>query len=160
MEKLLGHLHQSEFFREVIKYKEGPPPEINLFNEKNNGLIIQKLISKKLLKSIHDISSGGILVTLAEMCFKNKIGAKIKLPKLNISYNEYLFSEDQSRYLVEISEDNIKEATQTLVNNSVYFEKVGKTQKEDLVVENLFSAKVSELSDLNSLWFKKYFGDN
>ena len=156
--KTLGHLHQSEFFREVIKYNEGPPPEINLFNEKNNGLVVQKLISKKILNSIHDVSAGGILVTLTEMCIKNKIGAKIKIPKLNITNNEYLFAEDQSRYLVEISDDNIKEVTQLLENNSVYFEIIGKTQKEDLVVENLFSVKVSELIDLNAFWFKNYFG--
>ena len=59
--KTSGHLNQSEFFREVLEINQGPPPEINLFNEKNNGLMIQKLISKKLLNSVHDISSGGIL---------------------------------------------------------------------------------------------------
>ena len=157
--KTLGHLHQSEFFREVIKFNEGPSPEINLFNEKNNGLAIQKLISKKLINSVHDISSGGILVSLAEMCTQSEIGAKIKIPRLKIAPNEYLFAEDQSRYLVEVSENDIKEVTKILENNSVYFEIIGKTQKEDLVVENLFSVKVSKLLDSRSFWFKSYFGD-
>ena len=83
--KTLGHLFQSEFFREVLEFKDGPPPEINLFNEKNNGLLIKKLITKKLVNSVHDISSGGILVTLCEMCISGKIGAKIKVPQNNLN---------------------------------------------------------------------------
>ena len=67
-----------------MNYNDGPPPEINLFNEKNNGLIVLNLISKKLINSIHDISSGGLLVSLAEMCIHGNIGAKIKIPKKDI----------------------------------------------------------------------------
>ena len=158
--KTVGHLYQSEFFKEVLNIKYGSPPEINLFNEKNNGLILQKIISENLVESVHDISSGGILLSLTEMCTGSKIGAKIKIPKLKITPNEYLFAEDQSRYLVEASENNIKEVTKILENNSVYFEIIGKTQKESLVVENLFSVKVSELLQSNSFWYKSYFGDN
>ena len=99
--KTSGHLDQSEFFREVVGVVDGPPPEVNLFNEKNNGLLVQTLISKKLVNSVHDISSGGILLTLSEMCISGKIGAKIKLPRNNIDPHEYLFGEDQSRYLIE-----------------------------------------------------------
>jgi len=107
--KTSGHLYQSEFFREVMKIYDGPSPEINLFNEKNNGLSIQKLISKKLVSSVHDISSGGILVALSEMCISNKIGAVIKVSKSNIKPHEYLFGEDQSRYILEVKEKNIKD---------------------------------------------------
>ena len=39
----------------------GPPPEINLFNEKNNGETLLKLIDSGLIKSAHDISIGGII---------------------------------------------------------------------------------------------------
>ena len=42
--KTSGHVYQSEFFREVLGIQHGPAPEINLFNEKNNGLAIQNLI--------------------------------------------------------------------------------------------------------------------
>ena len=104
--KTLGHLDQSEFFREIMEINEGPPPEINLFNEKNNGLTIQTLISNKLVNSVHDISSGGIIVALSEMCIAGKIGAKIKLSQDSINLHEYLFGEDQSRYLIEIKEKN------------------------------------------------------
>ena len=158
--KTSGHLCQSEFFREVIKNNEGPPPEINLFNEKNNGLIIQKLIANKLVNSVHDVSSGGILVALSEMCISGKIGAKIKILNDKVSLHEYLFGEDQSRYLIEISEKNKDKVSNILKKNSVYFEIIGKTQKDNLDINKNLSIKIVELNKLNSSWFNNYFMDN
>ena len=158
--KTLGHLYQSEFFREVLEIKDGPPPEINLFNEKNNGLLIQTLISKKLVNSVHDISSGGILVALSEMCISGKIGANIKVPRNNISLHEYLFGEDQSRYLIEINEENNVEVSKILERNNIYYEIIGKTQKDSLYLNNEFNIKLNDLSELNSFWFRNYFKEN
>ena len=158
--KTLGHLYQSEFFREVIGIKDGPPPPINLFNEKNNGLLIQSLISKKLLNSVHDVSSGGILVTLTEMCISGNIGAKIKIANDKLTPQEYLFGEDQSRYLIEVNEKNKNEVCKTLEKNSIFYEMLGKTQKDSLVLNKDFDIKLDELKKLNSSWFKNYFKEN
>jgi len=157
--KTQGHLHQSEFYKEVLNIKNGPPPEVNLFNEKNNGLIINKLITKKLVNSVHDISSGGILLALSEMCILGKIGAKIKVPQNNINLHEYLFGEDQSRYLIEINHKNKYEVSKILEENSIYFELLGKTQTDDLELSGNFKLSLSELSKLNSSWFKNYFNE-
>ena len=158
--KTLGHLYQSEFFREVVGYKDGPPPEVNLFNEKNNGLLVLNLISKRLVNSVHDISSGGMLVALTEMCISGKIGAKIKIPRHDIGQHEYLFGEDQSRYLIEIKEKNKKEVSKILDKNSVYYEIIGKTQKDNLDLDKEFKIKLTDLSELNSFWFKNYFKED
>ena len=155
--KTLGHLYQSEFFREVVGILYGPPPEVNLFNEKNNGKVVQELILKKLLNSVHDISSGGILVALSEMCMSGKIGAKIKIPKTNIEPQEYLFGEDQSRYLIEVNEKNKDEVTKILKKNSVYYDVIGKTLKDSLVFDKEFNIKLTDLNELNSLWFRDYY---
>jgi len=155
--KTLGHLYQSEFFKEVIKFYEGPPPPINLFNEKNNGLLILDLILKKLLNSVHDISSGGMLIALSEMCILGKIGAKIKIPQNNISKHEYLFGEDQSRYIIEVNQKNAKEVEKNLKNNNVYYDLVGKTQKNTLTIDKELKITVDELSQLNKIWFTNYF---
>ena len=47
-----------------------------------------------------------------------------------------------------------------LEKNSVYFEILGKTQKESLELDKEFNIKISELNKLNSLWFKNYFNEN
>ena len=55
---------------------DGPPPEINLVNEKNNGLAVLELIKNNLVLSSHDISSGGLIVSLAEMSISSGFGLK------------------------------------------------------------------------------------
>ena len=39
------------FARSILDEKNGPPPEINLFNEKNNGETLLQLIKDDLIKS-------------------------------------------------------------------------------------------------------------
>jgi len=158
--KTLGHLNQSEFFREVLNFKEGPPPDTNLFNEKNNGLAILNLISNKLVSSVHDVSSGGILLALSEMGIQNKIGALIKLPKNNVKIHEYLFGEDQSRYIIEVKERNMKKTSKILKDNNIYFEKIGITQKSFIEIKNILKADLNDLEKLNKYWFNNYFNES
>ena len=158
--KTSGHLYQSQFCREVLKIEDGPPPEVNLFNEKNNGLSIKSLISDKLLLSVHDISAGGIIVSLVEMCISGNIGAKIKVPKDYINSHSYLFGEDQSRYIIEVSEKNINQVYKILSENSIFYEILGKTKKNSLELDKEFNISIDDLNKLNSSWFKNYFNEN
>jgi len=155
--KTIGHLDQSEFFREIMKIYNGPPPEINLFNEKNNGLTVNELISNKLVNSVHDVSSGGILLALSEMCIYGQIGAKIKIPNNKIYPEEYFFGEDQGRYIIEVKVENKDKVTSILKKNSVYFEILGRTQKDTLDINMNLNISIHELTKLNSSWFKNYF---
>jgi len=155
-----GHLYQSEFFKEVMNIKDGPPPEVNLFNEKNNGLFVQNLISKDLLLSVHDISAGGILVAIGEMCIAGNIGARIKIHKNYINPHAYLFGEDQSRYLIEVNERNIDDVKKISEKFNIFYEMLGKTCKESLILDEEFDIKLNNLKELNTYWYKNYFKEN
>ena len=48
--KTEGHIDQSLFARSILDEKNGPPPEVNLFNEKNNGESLLNLIQKGHIK--------------------------------------------------------------------------------------------------------------
>ena len=89
--KTIGHIDQSAFLQENFSIFDGPPPEINLVNEKNNGLAVLKLIKDNLVLSAHDISSGGMLVSLAEMSINSGLGLKIYKPKKLTNLFEYIF---------------------------------------------------------------------
>ena len=68
--KTEGHIDQSIFAKEILNQKKGPPPEINLFNEKNNGETLLSLIQEGFIRSAHDVSVGGILIGISKMCFE------------------------------------------------------------------------------------------
>ena len=154
--KTEGHVTQSIFYREILGIKDGPPPEINLFNEKNNGLTILELIKKELVMSVHDISKGGLIAAISKMCILGDIGAKIFLPKKLINLHNYVFGEDQSRYLIEVEEKLTNDVQKILEKNGVYSEIVGKTQNNNLELDKEFSISIEDLKREYFNWFDKY----
>ena len=154
--KTLGHIEQSAFLQENFSIYDGPPPEINLVNEKNNGLVVLKLINENLALSVHDISSGGILVSLAEMSISSGLGLKIYKPKKLTNSFEYFFGEDQGRYLIEFSKNNLKKIETFLKQNSVFFEVIAEVQNDIFEIEKTFSLKTKDLHDYNNQWYSKY----
>ena len=154
--KTLGHIDQSAFLQENFSIYDGPPPEINLVNEKNNGLVVLKLINENLALSVHDISSGGILVSLAEMSISSGLGLKIYKPKKLSNSFEYFFGEDQGRYLIEFSKNNLKKIETFLKQNSVFFEVIAEVQNDIFEIEKTFSLKTKDLHDYNNQWYSKY----
>ena len=154
--KTEGHLDQSVFARNVLNEKKGPPPEINLFNEKNNGSTVMKLMKEKLILSCRDVSLGGILVAITKMCIKGKKGVKLNKLKSLINKFEFFFSEDQGRYIIEVSKKNLKKIENILKENSVHFDNLGEVQKDNYI--NIDSEKISvdELSKHNKNWLMEY----
>jgi len=154
--KTFGHLGQSSFMREIYSANEGTPPEINLTNEKNNGQSILNLINQNLVASCHDVSSGGILISLAEMSMASMLGLKILKPKKFTDLNEYFFGEDQGRYLIEIEIDNLKKVESILKKSNIFYEVVAEVQNDIFELSKTFSIKTEELYKNNNQWFKKF----
>tara|TARA_B100001142_G_scaffold292425_1_gene311272 strand:- start:69 stop:1370 length:1302 start_codon:yes stop_codon:yes gene_type:complete len=154
--KTEGHIDQSVFARSILDKKNGPPPEINLFNEKNNGETILKLIDKKLIKSAHDISLGGIITAVSKMCISGKKGIILKKPNYLINQLEYLFGEDQGRYIIEIESNNIKNVTEILEKNSVHFDELGIINNNELIVDDKSKVTIDELTKSNTNWLSNF----
>jgi len=154
--KTEGHLDQSLFARDILNEKNGPPPEINLFNEKNNGETILKLIDKKFIKSAHDVSLGGIITALSKMCIKGKKGATLKKTNYLINQFEYLFGEDQGRYIIEISRDNFDNVVKILQENSVHYDELGSTNDNSLIIDDKTKVSIDDLIKSHTNWLNNY----
>jgi phosphoribosylformylglycinamidine synthase II len=154
--KTEGHLDQSLFARDILNEKNGPPPEINLFNEKNNGETVLKLIDKKFIKSAHDVSLGGIITALSKMCIKGKKGATLKKPNYLINQFEYLFGEDQGRYIIEISKIDLESATKILQENSVHFDELGSVNDNSLIIDDKTKVSIDDLIKSHTNWLTNY----
>jgi len=154
--KTEGHLEQTILAREILSEKKGPPPEINLFNEKNNGLTVSKLIKDDLIESCHDVSLGGILIAACKMCIKSNKGMKINNLKNLINKFEYFFSEDQGRYLIEIKKDNFKKIEKSLKDNSVHFDELGIVTVDKFLFSDEINLSVDDLTKTYKDWLKKY----
>jgi phosphoribosylformylglycinamidine synthase len=135
----------SEYLAEIHNSEEGLPPPIDLEIERKNGLFIKSMIEQGILDTVHDISSGGLLVAVAEMAMANGKGAEIAFayqPAL-------LFGEDQSRYIIAVSVDNLDRFKQQAKNADISIHNLGKTGGDELILTGDFKVKISELKKLH-----------
>jgi len=94
---------------------------------------ITDAIDARCIKSCHDLSEGGLAVAAAEMAFSSDYGMELNLASVptynNIDRNDYiLFSESNSRFLVEVPEKR-REDFETLMKGSIHAA-IGKVIKE------------------------------
>jgi len=154
--KTEGHIDQSLFARNILDEKNGPPPEINLFNEKNNGETLLKLIDAGYIKSAHDVSIGGIITAVSKMCIKGNKGINLKKPKYLINEIEYYFAEDQGRYIIEVSKNSLKKVTDILGKNAVHFDELGTINEDQLFINEKTKVTIDELRTSNTNWLTNY----
>ena len=154
--KTFGHLYQSVFFKEIYSITEGPPPDANLSNEKNNGQTVLKLFNNKLITSAHDISSGGLILALAEMCLPSKYGLKIEKPQKLSNLMEFYFGEDQGRYLLEIEPENLQKVKKILNGNNIFNESIAVVQKNYFEMAGEFKINIIDLYKANNKWYNNY----
>ena len=154
--KTEGHIDQSLFARSILDEKNGPPPEINLFNEKNNGETLLKLIDNNYIRSAHDVSLGGIITAVAKMCIKGNKGIDLKKPKYLINEIEYFFGEDQGRYIIEIAKNDLKKVTDILNKNAVHYDELGVINKDQLYLNDKSKVAIDELKTCNTTWLTDY----
>ena len=154
--KTFGHLYQSAFFNEIHSVNDGPPPDINLLNERNNGEAILKLIKDDLVSSVHDVSSGGLIMALAEMSIGSNLGIKIDKPQKLLNLFEYFFGEDQGRYVIEIQKKNVDTVNHLLKENNIFNELIGCVQKDFFELKDHLKIDINELYKINNTWYHKY----
>jgi len=150
-----GHIHQSALCHDILYLKKGPPPTMNLQEEKNNSFFIRGVIEKKLAQSVHDVSDGGIALAIAEMCIVGKIGAKISTNLIGAERVKYLFGEDQARYIIEIKKDDLNSLVQMAKEQEISITQLGSTNLEQFAIDEI-KISVDEMIKLNNNWFYNY----
>jgi phosphoribosylformylglycinamidine synthase len=96
--ELPSHLGQSLWLRELHGREDGPPPPVNLADERKHGDLVRGLIEDGLVTAVHDLSDGGLAVALAEMTLASGHGVTLDR---NVPHTAALmFGEDQGRYVI------------------------------------------------------------
>ncbi|MCJ7571120.1 MAG: phosphoribosylformylglycinamidine synthase subunit PurL [Candidatus Thermoplasmatota archaeon] len=149
----------SEYYN-VIKVDGGVVPKTDINILKNYMKAILMAIDKKQIVSCHDISEGGLGVCISEMCIGGDIGAQINLSNVskNLRSDFKLFSESNTRWVVEVEKEKQKNFEKTLKENKTPFVKIGEIKSDKIVIEDngkkIIDQKISNLRDIwkNTIW--------
>jgi phosphoribosylformylglycinamidine synthase len=132
---ITNDINCSDYLHKVCGIKYSPAPYFDLNEEYQLQQKVFDLIQKKLVRSAHDISEGGLFVTLCESGFNNELGFSI-ISKGGIRKDAFLFGEGQSRVAVSVSVDQ-KEAFEKAVSNFPC-EKIGVVTSGEMVIDGDF----------------------
>ena len=115
-------------------------PKVQPNQAKKTFKAITEAIDLGLVKACHDLSEAGLAVAAAEMAFAGGYGIELdlrKVPRENVNRNDFvLFSESNSRFLVELSEKS-REDFEALMNGKVCAEIGRVTEARRLCIHGL-----------------------
>ncbi len=127
-------ISSSEYLYGYLGIKASTSPFFDLDKEFDVQNTVAEIIKKKLIASAHDISEGGLFVTLAESAMASKLGFEITTDK-NFRKDAYLFGEAQSRVVVSISAEMQTEFEKILQDRNTPFSKLGSVVACDFIID-------------------------
>ncbi|WP_137133861.1 phosphoribosylformylglycinamidine synthase subunit PurL [Rhizobium sp. FKY42] len=151
-----SHLGSSIYLRDIVGSTEGPAPEVDLKAERRHGDFVRGLIRNSQVTACHDISSGGLLLALAEMAMASKKGAKISLGECKGLPHALLFGEDQARYVIAVPADLANFVCASAESAGVPFRQLGNVGGTALQVDDLVNVEVTRLVDAHEDWFPTF----
>ncbi|MHC8509002.1 MAG: phosphoribosylformylglycinamidine synthase subunit PurL [Rhodospirillales bacterium] len=164
------HLGQSAYLRDVggvdLAAAGGPPPPVNLSAERRTGDAVREAVLAGGIAACQDISSGGMLVALAEMCLAGGdsggggngagaggVGAEIALLG-DAPAHAQAFGEDQGRYIM--AAENGPALVKQLAAAGVEAAVIGKTGGDAITVEGHGAVSLKDLRALHENWLPDY----
>jgi phosphoribosylformylglycinamidine synthase len=122
----------SEYLAVVYDTVAGAVPVVDLAQEKALQSLLLAAAAKQLFQSCHDISEGGLWVTLVESGLKGDLGFIAELPAGNPA--ELLFSEAPSRAVVSIRPEQAADLAELAQAQGVSCLKLGEVAGADFVI--------------------------
>jgi phosphoribosylformylglycinamidine synthase len=137
-------------------------PKLDLEKAPKIASRISEAIDKQLIVSCHDCSEGGLAVALAEMAFAAGLGIEADLRGLVkaddcTKVDAQLFSESNSRFIVEVEQDNYDAFAKLMLN--LPFGQIGKvTDEKSLVIKAQDGKEVinADLKSLKEAWQRTF----
>lgn len=137
----------SEYLASYHGVKASPAPYFDLEKEFELHQVIKGLIKTELVNAVHDVSDGGLFVTLVEMAIPRELGFDI-VTDSEIREDAYLFGEGQGRAVVSVSEDQEEEFLEFMMQSGVTFTLLGHVTKGKLMVDDEHFGFITEAKEL------------
>jgi phosphoribosylformylglycinamidine synthase len=112
--KQRNDINSSEYLHKICNVEYSPAPYFDLEEEFALQKAIRKMISHKLIESAHDVSEGGLFVTLMESSFNRNLGFSVTKSDTTIRNDAFWFGEAQSRVVVSVAKEKRQDFVQLL----------------------------------------------
>jgi phosphoribosylformylglycinamidine synthase len=128
-------ISSSEYLYAWHKVKLSPPPYFNIDEEILIQQTVLDLIKKKLINSAHDVSDGGLFVTLFESAMHRGLGFDIT-SDAEIRMDAFLFGEAQGRIIVTVPTQDEDDFVEVMEESKVNFCILGEVKGKEMLVDD------------------------
>jgi phosphoribosylformylglycinamidine synthase len=140
-------ISSSEYLYSYCGVKNSPAPYIDLDEELRLHDLVKTLIKGGLIESAHDVSDGGLFVTLIEAAIPGGKGFKIETDE-DFRKDAFLFGESQSRIVVSVHPDKLDAFVELVADSEVDFTNLGEVTGEKVIIDNEDFGDLSHFQDL------------
>ncbi|MBI1769796.1 MAG: phosphoribosylformylglycinamidine synthase subunit PurL [Bacteroidetes bacterium] len=137
----------SEYLYSFHKVKLSPTPFFDLEEEFKVQQAVKNLIRKNLIQSAHDVSDGGLFITLAESSIYGNIGFDISTDEF-IRSDAFLFGESQSRIVVTVAAKDEDIFLDEMMKGDVDFSSLGTVMGDEMTIDEETFFKVEEAKNI------------
>ncbi len=156
--KSQNDISQSEYLRNIVGVEYSPAPYFDLEEEFEVQKAVHKLIRNNLICSAHDVSEGGLWISLLESSFKNKLGFDITTDA-EVRQDAFLFGESQSRIIVSVRSSKQDRFIDLLQQMKVPFSIVGHVTKGEIRVDDISFGYVTDLQKIYNNAIEEILGE-
>jgi len=149
------HLGQSVYLRDIHGRTDGPAPHVDLDEEKKAGDFVRALISEGLATAVHDCSSGGLALAVAEMAMASGIGATINALE-GVDPIPVFFGEDQGRYVLTVRAEDVDEVQVRAEAAGTFCPWIGRTGGSAVTLGSARPVAIEELRSRHESWFPDF----
>ena len=139
----LNDISCSEYLVAYHKINESSTPFFDLDVEFELQQSVSSLIKEDLIISAHDVSDGGLFITLLESSMANNLGFLINSDH-NIRKDAFLFGESPSRVVVSIDNSNKQAFEKLLSKSKTSFHLLGAVTEGDILVDGELFGNISD----------------
>ena len=142
-------IHSSEYLHKIKSIEFSPAPYFNLEEEQLLHKAIASFIQNGCIESAHDISEGGLLVTLMESSFPRGLGFDVSfnpnyLEESNMRNDAFWFGEAQGRVVVSVSDDGMEGFLTLAEQLGIEVDELGKVTAGNVIVNDDNWGNISE----------------
>lgn len=125
----------SQYLSKICGVTQSPAPYFDLEQEYGLQQIIRSLIAESLIQSAHDVSEGGLVTTLLESAFPNRLGFAVSNADAATRNDAFWFGEAQSRVVVSVSEKLRDQFWKVVEQQEIPFVSLGKVTAGSVSVD-------------------------
>ncbi len=135
---VVGHLkddfNSSEYLHKIHGIEYSPAPYFNLDEEFQMQQLVTSLIKNNIISSAHDVSEGGLIVTLLESSFFNNLGFEVNAASGNIRKDAFWFGETQGRVVISVNPSQNKEFLDFMSTQEVPYHFLGQVSESTILI--------------------------